>query len=309
MMTTKKLLLLTTFTILISAMTVSAQGIVDGFFDKQGDLKITTSYTRTSFDELYVGEDKVGPVPVHNQINQNIYSLYSTYGVTDRLTVIAKVPYISAEGEGGPDPVNGQTEQKDFQDISLYGKYKLNSSSFSGGKVDFLTALGFNIPTGYEPNGLLSLGSGAFTTDLHLGAQLNIDGGFFTSFVGGYSFRGEANNEFGNGDGSDFDVPNAFLATGKVGFSSAKIYVEAWVDYQQSSDGIDIGSEGFGGRFPLTEVNYTRLGSSVYVPVTSLIGVSAGYGTVVDGRNLGDSNFYNVGVTFKINTFPTNTEQ
>ncbi|WP_411768072.1 hypothetical protein [Winogradskyella sp. A3E31] len=287
---------------LFSTSIAFAQMPIDGFFTEKGTLNLTASYGNSTFDEFYVGEMKVGPVPVHNEISQNIFSLYGTYALSDDLGLIVNLPYIASSGEGGADPVNGQTEQNDFQDLGIYAKYRFAQSDFSGGNINYLAGFGFSIPLGYEPNGLLSNGSGSFNTDLSLGGQWNTDVGLFTSLIAGYSFRGNAVDNLGTNGGDDLDVPNAFLLNGKLGYTSKGFYADAYVRYQSSSDGRDISDDDFGGRFPETQVDYTVLGISTYVPLSSCFGVSAGYGTVVDGRNVGDSNIFNVGVTFKFKT-------
>ncbi len=301
---TKQLFLLAS---LMIASITHAQGIIDGFYNPKGKISLTASYTGTAFDEFYVGMEKVGPVPAHNKITQDILGLYAKYGLFDNLTLVLNAPYISANGEGDPDPVNGETKQSGFQDLAIAAKYRPFSVGLSGGKIDGITSLGFGIPTGYEPNGLLSIGTGAFTTDLHVGGHLQLNAGFFSTLVVGYSLRGKADNTFNTADGNDFEVPNAFLAMGKVGYTSSKFYVEAWIDYQgTSSDGVDIMGPGFAGNFPETRVDYTRFGVSGYVPIISGLGVGAGFGTVLDGRNIGNTTYFNTGITYSFDTQSTN---
>ena len=290
-----------TLLFLITATSANAQMPIDGFFSEKGTFSFTTSYTNSKFDEFYVGEMKTGPVPAHNEISQNIFSLYGTYAATDNLGLVVNLPYFSSNGDGAADPVNGETNQSDFQDLGLYAKYRFAQTNFEGGGINFLTALGFTIPLGYEPNGILSNGGGSFNTDIGLGAQLNTDAGIFTSLIGSYSFRGSAEDNFGTNGGDDFEVPNAFLLNGKLGYASNSFYIDAYVRYQSSSDGRDITDMDFGGRFPETQVDYTIIGLTTYVPFSPSFGASAGYGTVVDGRNLGDANLFNVGLTYKFN--------
>lgn len=302
-MKTKRTVLIS-FGILIIGSTVHAQGLVDGYYSQKGNLAVTASYTRVgAYDEFYVGKEKTGPVPVHNEISQDIFGVYAKYGLLDDLTLIFNVPYITTKGYGDSDPVNGETKQSDFQDICLTAKYRPFSTDFTGGRIDGISALGIAIPAGYEPNGILSIGNGAFATDLHIGGHLQLNGGFFSTLVAGYSFRGKAKDNLGANGGNDFDVPNAFLAVAKLGYAASKFYVELWMDHQaSSSDGVDIMGPGFAGNFPETRVDYTRLGISGYVPVTDGIGLSAGYGALLDGRNIGDSGYFSTGVTFLFDT-------
>ncbi|WP_209402266.1 transporter [Pseudozobellia sp. WGM2] len=289
-----------------SANSLAAQGLIDGFYSNKGDVSLTASYTGASYDEFYVGEEKMGPVPAHEKITQDIIGLYAKWGLTDALTLVVNAPYISAKGEGTPDPISGNTKESGFQDISIAAKYRPFRAAFEGGKFDGITALGFDIPGGYDANSILAIGNGAFKTNLHIGGHLQLNQGFFTTLVAGYSLRGKTDDDFNVNNGEDYDVPNAILAMAKVGYAGSKFYGELWVDHQAtSSDGVDIMGPGFAGNFPETRVNYTRLGVSAYVPVTTLIGLSAGYGTLIDGRNIGDTNFFNVGVTFSFNTQST----
>ena len=289
--------------LLMVGTTASSQGIIDGFYNPKGNISLTASYTGTSYDEFYVGTEKVGPVPAHNEITQDIISLYAKMGLTDKLTLILNAPYISAKGEGNPDPISGNTKESGLQDLGVAAKYRAFGTTFTGGKIDGITALGFSIPMGYESNSILSIGNGAFSTNLHVGGHLQLDQGFFTTLVAGYSFKGKAADSFNVNGGNDYDVPNAFLAMAKVGYASSKFYAELWADHQgTSSDGVDIMGPGFAGNFPETRVNYTRMGISAYVPLTKAVGVSGGYGTVLSGRNIGDTNYFNAGITLSFNT-------
>jgi hypothetical protein len=278
-------------------MNVNSQGLLDGFTPKKGDFSLTSSYTSSNYEKFYAGETKMDAVPVHNKINQNIFSLYTKYGISNKLSIIANIPYISAKGNGGADPVNGTTEQNGFQDISLALKYNTHTFDFEKSNLDIITALGFDIPSGYEPNGILSLGSGAFSTNLTAGLHLKTDSGFFTTFLNTYSIRGNAKN---TGGGDEFDVPNAYSTTGKVGYASSIIYAEAWIDYLSSSNGVDIGGNGFTGNFPETKVEYTRIGATLYKNIIPKLGASLGFGTVVSGRNIGKSTNFSLGLTYNL---------
>ncbi|WP_299103645.1 transporter [uncultured Tenacibaculum sp.] len=280
--------------------TLNAQGMFDGFMPKKGDLSITASFTKSDFDKFYLGDVKQDAVPVHGEINQNIVSLFAKYGITDRLSAVVNIPYISAENtSGAPDPVNGETSISGLQDITL--GLKLNAYTFQFKKADLsiLTAGSIVIPTNYEPVGILSLGNGGFGVDLRLGLHLQTDIGFFSTLYAGYNLRGDADNNLMPNRG-DFNVPNSFVTTGKIGYASKFIYVEAWADYNNSETGVDIGSPAFTGNFPETDVDYARVGLTVYKEIIPNLGLSAGIGKVIDGRNLGDSIIYSGGITYNL---------
>ena len=277
-----------------------AQGLVDGFFGEKGKASISLSYSYANFDEFYVGGQRVPGVPAHNEIDQTIYNLYAKYNLADNVTVVLDLPYIDAEGNGVPDPANGTTEQSDFQDVKVLVKWAPYVQELTHGSMTYIVALGGSVPLGYEPNGILSLGSGAPGVDGKLGLHYSNNSGFFGTLVAGYGLRGNADNNLGTGDGEEFDVPNVANAMFKIGYSAKAYYVDAWFDAQTSLSGVDIMGEGFVNNFPETSVGFSRLGANLYVPFTPVIGASLGVGTILDGRNIGKSTYYCGGVTINL---------
>lgn len=286
----------------LCALPSQSQRLIDGFFNEQGSLSLTAGYTHTNYDAFYVGKMKVTGVPALGEVDQNIYSLYATYSILDDLSVIASVPYFTAKSKDGADPINGEDKISAFQDIDIALKYRLHKFEMDEGYLNFLVAAGITIPTGYEPNGILSLGSGSFNNTYNLGLHYQSNSGVFVSATGGYSIRGKADNNFNVNGGGDFDVPDAVLFTGRIGYVGSLFYLEAFTDIQSAVDGVDIMGPGFAGNFPETEVDYTVLGLSLYVPIIESLGISGSYGTLVAGRNIGDSNYYNLGVTYSLKT-------
>lgn len=287
--------------IAITAMysTSNAQGLLDGFTPKKGDLSVTASYSKSQFDKFYLGAKKIDAVPAHDEINQNIFSLYAKYGITDRLSAVVNLPFISADNtSGGVDPVNGQNSVSDLQDISIALKLNAHKFNFKKADLNIITGVTAIIPTGYEPNGILSIGSGAFGIDVTAGLHLNTKTGFFSTLLAAYNLRGDADNNLT--PGGKFGVPNAFVTTGKIGYASDFIYVEAWADILNSEEGVDIGGPGFRGNFPETNVDYSRVGLTVYKNVMPKLGVSLGFGKVLDGRNVGESTTFSAGLTYNV---------
>lgn len=292
-------LILSIFTMISISTVSSAQGILDGFTPKKGDLSVTASYSKSKYDKFYLADVKADAVPAHDEINQNIFSLYAKYGITNRLSAVVNLPFISAENTSGlADPVNGQNSISDLQDISIALKLNAHKFNFEKADLNIITGATVIIPTGYEPNGILSLGSGAFGIDVTAGLHLNTKSGFFSTLLAAYNLRGDADNNLT--PGGEFGVPNAFVTTGKIGYASDFIYIEAWADILNSEEGVDIGGTGFNGNFPETNVDYSRVGLTVYKNIIPELGVSLGFGKVIDGRNLGDSTTFSAGLTYNV---------
>ena len=294
---------LSLFLFLLTSSTLSAQTNMSGFFGAKGDLSISLGYNRATTDGFWVGDVEMDAIPAHDQFEVDIISLYGTYSILDDLQLVVSVPYISiGNTSGAADPVTGLTEESGIQDPSFGLKYRF--AQIGGGEkvgLDLYVGAAASFPGGYEPNGILSIGSGATTGTGTLGGQLMTPSGVFLNANVGYSLRGEAEN---NGTGDDFDVPDAVLASAKLGYAGSKIYGEVFYDYQSSTDGVDIMGEGFTGNFPETEVNFGRLGAAVYVPLgNSPFGVSANYSTFVSGRNLAKLSYFGGGVTWNFSAF------
>lgn len=297
-----KIKFLTALTLLLclSTKTISAQGLADGFFNKKGKTNIALSYTYGTFDKFYLGSTEVDAVPAHENIDQTIYNLYVNYGLTDNITVIANVPYIKAEGFGAPDPVNNETEQSGVQDVSFLVKWSPFKRITETGSVTYIAALGGSIASGYEPNGILSIGNGASSIDAKLGLHFQRNNGFFGTVFVGYNLKGKADNNLNVGNGDSFDAPNSLNTQIKLGYCFKYFYIDTWFDAQKTNGNIDIGGTGFFGNFPETAVNYSRVGLNMYAPITGNIGVSVGGGTVVNGRNVGKTTFYSGGLVLSL---------
>ncbi|MFT5999888.1 MAG: hypothetical protein ACI81P_002347 [Neolewinella sp.] len=222
-------------TLLLAALFVvplSAQGVVDGFFNPEGRLSLTAGVTRGTFDDFYLGESLSDQVPVHGKITQTIYNIYGKYGLTDNLNLIVNVPFINAKGAGDPDPINGEQQVSGFQDVTVMAHYRPFSTTFSGGQFDGLASARISLPGGYEPNGILSIGSGTFAAGLKIGGHLNLTSGVFATAIAGYSFRGSADDTFGVIEEESFDIPDAVNLTAKLGYAGSSFYVDGWIDYQ-----------------------------------------------------------------------------
>lgn len=287
--------------IIFSNNTTNAQGLLDGFTPKKGDFSVTGSYTYGNFDEFYMGDTEMNLVDVVGleEITQNIFSLYAKYGVSDNVSFILNVPFISAETNGNNDPINGESSISEIQDVSLAVKVNAAKFNIKGGNLNIITGLTLNVPTGYEPNGVLSVGSGAWGFDYTAGLHLNTNIGLFSTLLAGYNIRDKAKNNL-TGTGN-FEVPNAFTLSGKLGYASDFIYVEAWAYYLNSDKGVDIGGPNFTGNLPETDVENSSIGLTLYKNIIPKLGASLSYGKVIDGRNVAASQTFSAGLTYNFN--------
>lgn len=271
-----------------------AQSPVSGFMQGKGNGSIVLSYSTESYDEVFLVPNKIEDgVPVFNKVTINSVNLYATYGILDQLDVVLTAPYIRSTGDVNAailDDLGFEDSRSGIQDVRLFVKYRPCEFEIGPGKLGLTAALGFTTPLGdYEVNeglqSILAIGNGSTRLDGMGIAQYKLENGLFVAGQLGYSFR---NNE----------VPNAFLSEVKLGYAGRAFYADAWLAYQNSNEGVDILQPGFVGFFPATEVDYTRAGISVYVPVANGFGVTAGASTYLNGRNLGAGTGVSGGIVF-----------
>jgi len=272
-----------------------AQILTSGFYPNKGQLTIAPSYTYKTSDNFFRGKTLTDGNPAGlGDISSNIINLYAEYGITDKISVDVNLPYISNESETGElDPVLNDNEVSGVQDLNLFFKYKILENHSDLGCLKLGAAAGIGFPlSDYEGGGVISIGNEATSYNFDAIFQYELPINVFVELQGGYSNR----------DSDDFDVPNAITYAIKVGYFTEHFYLHAELDIQDSTGGTDIGGEGFGGpaTLPETEVDYSRLNFSVYLPLyKDIIGLSTGYSNTIAGRNFSKESSVSVGLVYK----------
>ena len=296
-----KTTLLGVVSLLLFSFISSAQTPVSGFYPKKNDFTVASSYTYKSYDQFYRGTELTESAPANmGEISSSIASIYGEYGIVDWLSTTVTIPYISTQNsEEVLDPIQGVDQADGIQDLSLFFKAHAFSKTFeNSSKLSFGGATGITFPVGdYNESGILSLGNRATAIDgcgiIQFSTPINI----FTEAQVGYSIR----------ENSDFEIPNAMLYSVKLGYYNDWIYAHAKLGIQDSTSGYDIATPEFvanGGPLglPQTEVDYTNLYFDVYTPVYKKeVGVSAGYGVNLNGRNYNQESSFTVGLVYKAN--------
>ncbi|MDY8137021.1 transporter [Aquimarina sp. 2201CG5-10] len=285
---------------LLSISAISAQTVVNGFFPKKNELTVASSYSSKSYDNFYRGEILTPGNPANmGEISSSIYSIYGEYGILDWLSASANMPYISIENETGAlDPVQGVSQVDGIQDLNVFFKAKILEKSFkNASKIAIGGATGVTVPVGgYEEAGILSLGSGATVVDGCGFVQFTTSSNLFVELQAMYSLK---NN-------SDFDVPDAFVYSAKLGYYNNWFYAHAKIGVQNSLSGFDIGSQAFvdaGGAaaLPETEVDFANVYFDLYVPLyKKTLGVSSGYAINMDGQNYNKESSFSLGLVYTV---------
>ncbi len=276
----------TTLTIFLLFMPLYAftQSPVNGFMQKKGHGSVVLSHNFESYNSVFLVPKKVEGVPIFNEIKVNSTSVYTTYGLSDKLNLILNVPYIKAEGAASEQVLknlNYKNAQSGLQDVSVYVKYKALTVESDKRTFSLVGAVGVKTPLGdyTVDNGLqtiVAIGNRATSVNALAIGLLRDNSGLFVSGQAGYCLRNK-------------QVPDAVMSELKVGLIKPRFYADVLIANQTSLGGTDILADGFQGFFPSTKVNYTRIGLNIFVPIYGQFGLCTGGSTYIAGRNLGQS--------------------
>lgn len=266
-----------------------AQGLLDGFMRGKGNFVSALSYSHESYDTYFVGGNKTQN-PNLGTIKTNSFGIFVAGGVTDYLDVIVSAPYVSAKATQG-----FMSDQNDFQDISFFVKGRfLNLSFENNATLSLMAAGGISTPlSDYIADSPVSIGNQSTQWDGRLIAQYRFSQGIFVAAQTGYINRENVDID----RGMEVSVPDAWDYILRTGGSYKKWYADAWLQYQNSRNGTDIGP---GVPFPSNNIDFTRIGFTLYHPIPKFenFGIAVGGGFTLSGMNIGKSNRFSASLVY-----------
>jgi hypothetical protein len=282
---------------------LQAQTIDDGVMLNKGALFTGSLYTHDTWDHYWEGALK--------RDNGNIGTLttktntwFGNYGLTDRLNLIASVPYVWTRASQGV--LHGM---QGIQDVTVAGKYSLlDRPSTKAGSLRAIAVVSAGLPlTDYTPDFQpLSIGSaskrvsGRFTIDLHS------EPGWFVTGSTAYTWRGMVtldrpyyftNNQFFMTD--EVEMPGVFDYVVSGGYRKRVSTATFSFTQQRTQGGGDIRRQDM--PFVSNRMNFSRAGALVMVPTPGLrdlkLQVSLAY--TIDGRNVGQATTFTTGLLYR----------
>jgi hypothetical protein len=225
-------------------------------------------------------------------------TLMTVYGLTKRVNLIASVPYIQTSTSAG-----NLLGQKGIQDLSVFVKVK--AVSYKG--LSLNAVVGGSIPLGnYVPDFLpMSIGLQCRTaTGRVIAAYREPRSGVYVTTVGSYIWRSnitvdrdayQANDRVYNTN--QVGMPDAWDLGAHLGVLRKTWQGEVFAERTGCTNGDYIRRNDM--PFPTNNMNATTVGAyAKYEP--GKFGVNARVGYVVDGRNVGQSTSYMVGLLYQI---------
>jgi len=274
--------------------TASAQTDADALMIPKNYFCTGVMYGHSSWKDYWEGTFKRDNGNI-GTLSSNSFTYVGNYGITNKLDVIAMVPYIKTNASAGT--LHGQSG---FQDLTVALKYMALNTELGKGIFSAHAIAEGSLPLTNYVNDFLPVSIGLHTKTASLRGLLNYQlGRFFVAGAGQYVWR--ANTSIDRDAyytdhliySHDVEMPNVSNFLGSVGYRSLKLNVEAIVTKMTTLGGFDIRKNDM--PFVSNKMNMTTVGGLAKYSFDNLTGFElvAGGNYVVSGRNVGQAtNFF-----------------
>lgn len=268
-----------------------AQGLIDGFMRGQRKASLAIIGSQETYETYYINTTETRN-PNLGTVTTQALTAIGTYGLGYDLDLIVAAPYIRTEASAGYTP-----KQEGFQDLSAALRWEAYDYKIGKTRLSWLFAVGYSMPLqNYVNDALVAIGRGSRNLDgrtmLHYKA-----GPFFLTGQYGYIRRGQVAldhvvntydpSQLNPNSGMKVNVPDVTELIVRTGVKTKPFYIDAWFQQQTPYTlGTDIGP---GVPFPTNAVGFTRVGANLYLRLVGKLGLTVGYGTTLNGRNIGKS--------------------
>jgi hypothetical protein len=264
-----------------------------------------STYTHDSWSEYWEGSLKRDNGNIGTVTTQTATSS-ANYGVTDRLNVIAAVPHVWTNASQGV--LHGE---KGFQDIQLAAKYSfLDRPLANVGHLRAIAVLSGGIPlTDYSPDFQpMSIGLGSKWISTRFTLHYETTPGWFVTGSSAYTWRGSVKLDrpyyFTQNQlflSNEVGMPSVFDYTVSAGYRKHGIMAPFMFTQQRTQGGGDIRRQDM--PFVSNKMNFSRIGGMVMYQVPFLHGLAPlfSFNYILDGRNVGQSTTYSVGLMYTVN--------
>jgi hypothetical protein len=287
----------------LAAAPAGGQGLEDGTTMPRRTLTAGLLLTHGSWERYWEG--------TRRRENENIgtltarsVTLVAAYGVTDRLTVAAALPYVHTRASRGT-----LREMQGVQDVTVGVRYRLLSVPVAGRGVATATLAGsVGVPAGgYSPDFLpLSIGLGSRCATGRLVVGFQAPEGWFLNAAAAYTVRGnvELDREAYYADGTlhlgnEVEMPDVLDYTLGAGYRTGRLHLPVSVTAQRTLGGSDIRRQDM--PFVSNRMDFVRVDAGVgYALVPARLTVRLGAGHVLRGRNVGQATTFTGGLLYTV---------
>ena len=288
--------------ILTAAAPAAAQGVDDGLLLPARTGGLAVDYGHERWSEYWEGgllrrNDNIGTLTTRS------LAVSGGYGLTDRLTMVATLPYVWTEASQGV--LRGM---RGAQDVTVALKYRLLQAAVGERlTVRALAVAGAGAPTtDYTPDFLpLSIGLGSRRALARAALRLDERSGWFADGSAGHSWRSTVRLDrpahYTDGRlvlSDEVAMPDVFDYVVRAGWQGRRLTVPVALTGQRTLGGSDIRRQDM--PFVSNRMNFTRLHARVAytLPVPPALALSVGAMQTLAGRNVGRSTMLTSGVAY-----------
>lgn len=274
------------------AASLRAQTIDDGSMLPQRALATGVLYAHESWSQYWEGTLKRDNGNIGTLTTQSV-TWMAAYGVTDRLSVMAMLPYVWTHATQGP--LHGM---RGLQDFTLVAKYQLLATPLTDrGTLRAMVVGVAGVPaSNYTPDFLplsIGLASRQFSGRFTLNFQAHQ--GWFLNGSAAYTRRTKVTLDrpayYTNGQlylSNEVAMPAVFDYTVSAGYQIGRLSIPVSLSQQRTLGGGDIRRQDM--PFVSNRMDFVKVeGHVMYAVPAPQLGVRLGLSRIVSGRNVGQS--------------------
>ena len=279
-----------------------AQTDIDGLMMEKNLFCVGVTAGKTSWKNYWEGTFKRENLNLGKVSTSNIM-VNGNYGITNRLNIIAMLPYIKTRASAGQ-----LAGQKGFQDVSVFVKWSGYEKQFKKSILKAIVIAGVSTPvSNYTPD-LLPLSIGTHNQAATLRVMLDFQqGSWFGTVSGSYIFRNnvklDRNTYYTDRIHytNEVAMPDALNYNIRAGYRSETWIIEAIANKWVTNGGFDITKNNM--PFVSNKMNTTTITLHLKYETKFVNGLSfiADGLTTVAGRNAGQASGFNAGAFYIMN--------
>ncbi|MDP9176804.1 MAG: transporter [Gemmatimonadota bacterium] len=284
----------------LGASSAAAQTVDDGLMMPKGKLSAGVLYTHDSWDEYWEGTLKRKNGNIGTLTLQSL-TWVGGYGVTDRLSLMASVPYVWTHASQG---VLG--DLSGVQDLSLAAKFRLLTTAPTGrGAFNAFVVGTAAVPVSdYTPDLYpLSIGTAGGRASGRLTLGFQSASAWFINASSAYTWCSNVslNRSSYYTDGqlyltNEVVMPNVIDHTLTAGVSRGRWRIPVSLIQQRTLGGGDIRRQDM--PFVSNRMDFVKLDGGVMYALPKNVSVRLGAAHVLSGRNVGQSTTFTSGLQF-----------
>ena len=288
--------------LVLAATSLAAQTIDDGLMMPRRQLCTGFGYSHDAWDRYWEGTLERGNGNLGTLTTQGV-NWMGSYGVTDRLNVIAMLPWLTTKASAGT-----ASGMSGLQDATVALKWRaLSTPLTSRGTLQAFVIGSLAAPASdYTPDFLpMSIGLASRRAAGRLTLNFQTEPGLFLEGTGSYTWRGQVKlDRAAYYDGGQLvysdrvAMPDTFDYALRVGYWKHGLYLPVSFTQQTTLGGHDMRRQEM--PFVSYRMNVSRVDvlARYYLPPSRRLSVHLGASYVVSGRNVGQSTTLTAGLLY-----------